>query len=66
VFREFLLSAPQLFLDIGEKMGAMSHITSFWNYRFPSLAPKSAEAEELIIIFQDFTKGLTTEVQLAA
>lgn len=65
-FREFLLEAPKLFLDIGDKMGSMSHITSFWNYRFPAGAPKSAEAEELIAIFQDFAKGLTAEVALAA
>ena len=66
LFREFLLGAPKLFLDIGDKMGAMSHITSFWNYRFPAGAPKSADAEELITIFQDFTKGLTAETRLAA
>jgi hypothetical protein len=66
LFREFLLGAPKLFLDIGDKMGAMSHITSFWNYRFPVGAPKSAEAEELITIFQDFTKGLASEAALAA
>ena len=28
-FREFLLSAPALFLEIGERMGTISHITSF-------------------------------------
>jgi hypothetical protein len=66
VFREFLLSAPKLFLDIGDRMGALSHITSFWNYRFPAGAPKGAEAEELIAIFQDFTKGLASEISLAA
>jgi hypothetical protein len=66
MFRVFLLSAPKLFLDIGDKMGAMSHITSFWNYRFPVGAPKGAEVVELIAIFQDFTKGLTAETRLAA
>jgi hypothetical protein len=65
LFREFLLSAPKLFLDIGDKMGSMSHITSFWNYRFPMGAPKGAEAEELVAIFQDFAKGLTAEVAVA-
>ena len=43
LFREFLLGAPKLFLDIGEKMGAMSHITSFWQYRFPAGAPEGVE-----------------------
>jgi hypothetical protein len=67
LFREFLLGAPKLFLDIGDKMGGMSHITSFWNYRFPAGAPKTAEVDELIAIFQDFTKGLTAaDTELAA
>lgn len=62
-FREFLLSAPSLFLEIGEKMGAISHITSFWKYRFPKGAPQSVEADELVAIFQDFAKGFTAETK---
>jgi hypothetical protein len=65
-FREFLLSAPSLFLEIGEKMGAMSHVTSFWQYRFPPGSPKIADAEELTIIFQDFTRSFGLESSLAA
>ena len=34
-FRDFLLSAPYMFLELGEKLGAISHIVSFWRYRFP-------------------------------
>lgn len=60
-FRDFLLSAPSLFLELGDKMGAISHIASFWHYRFPrdstSLHPAMADAEELIAIFQDFASG---------
>jgi hypothetical protein len=66
LFREFLLSAPKLFLDIGDKMGAISHITSFWNYRFPQGAPRAAHADELVAIFQDFTKGLAADMDMAA
>ncbi|HET7084604.1 MAG TPA: hypothetical protein VFI23_07535 [Rhizomicrobium sp.] len=66
LFREFLLGAPELFLDIGDKMGAISHITSFWNYRFPQGAPRAAHSEELVTIFQDFTKGLMMDMELAA
>jgi hypothetical protein len=65
-FREFLMSAPKLFLDIGDKMGAISHITSFWNYRFPAGAPRTADAAELITIFQDFGRGLAAEIKMAA
>jgi hypothetical protein len=66
LFREFLLGAPKLFLDIGERMGAISHITSFWNYRFPAGAPRSAYADELIAIFQDFSRGMAAEFAEAA
>jgi hypothetical protein len=55
-FRDFLLSAPYMFLELGEKLGAISHIVSFWRYRF---APGSAQidSEELAAIFQDFASG---------
>lgn len=66
LFREFLLSAPSLFLEIGEKMGAMQHITSFWKYRFPAGATKNVDAEELVSIFRDFTKGVASEIPAAA
>lgn len=64
-FRQFLLGAPAMFLELGEKMGAMSHITSFWNYRFPAGMPRSADAEELCAILLDFSQSLGQE-QLAA
>jgi hypothetical protein len=57
-FRDFLLSAPPMFLEMGEKMGAISHITSFWHYRFPAGAPKAADAEELMTIFRDFANSV--------
>ncbi|HVV27312.1 MAG TPA: hypothetical protein VHC40_05040 [Rhizomicrobium sp.] len=55
-FRDFLLSAPCMFLDLGEKLGAISHIVSFWRYRFPD-AGRHIDAEELAAIFQDFCSG---------
>ncbi len=64
-FREFLLSAPELFLEIGDKMGAITHLTSFWQYRFPAGSPKCAEPEELTTIFEDFIKGFGTEAMAA-
>ncbi len=66
MFRDFLLSAPALFLEIGEKMGAMSHVTSFWQYRFPAGSPKSADADELSAIFGDFIRSFGHEARAAA
>ena len=56
-FRDFLLSAPYMFLELGEKLGAISHIVSFWRYRFPQGRSIPADAEELAAIFQDFASG---------
>ncbi len=56
-FRDFLLSAPYMFLELGEKLGAISHIVSFWRYRFPAGGHASIDAEELAAIFQDFSCG---------
>jgi len=57
-FRDFLLSAPYMFLELGEKLGAISHIVSFWRYRFPQGGRIHIDAEELSAILQDFASGL--------
>jgi hypothetical protein len=62
-FRAFLLSASPMFLDLGEKLGAISHIASFWRHRFPKDQPVVIDAEELGIIFQDFTSGFAERVR---
>ncbi len=62
-FREFLLSAPYMFLELGEKLGAISHIVSFWRYRFPKTKAALVDAEELSTIFQDFTSGFAERTQ---
>jgi hypothetical protein len=65
-FREFLLAGPALFPEIGEKMGALSLVTSFWKYRFPEGAPRTVDCEELTAIFQDFSRGFMIDNSLAA
>ncbi len=65
-FRAFLLSASPMFLDLGEKLGAISHIASFWRHRFPNGQPVLIDAEELSIIFLDFTSGFAERVRAQA
>lgn len=65
-FRAFLLSASPMFLDLGEKLGAISHIASFWRHRFPKGQPVLVDAEELGIIFQDFTNGFAERIRAQA
>ena len=58
-FRDFLLRAPDMFLSLGEKVGVISHIASFWRYRFPEGRTPTADVDEVIDIFQDFEGGLS-------
>jgi hypothetical protein len=62
-FRDFLLGAPHKFLELGEKLGAISHIVSFWRYRFPPDGPANIDAEELAAIFQDFSSGFGEKIK---
>ena len=57
-FRGFLLDAPRMFLSLGEKVGAASHIASFWRYRFPIGRPPVCPVDEAVDIFQDFEASL--------
>ena len=57
-FREFLLSAPSLFLELGERLGAVSHIVSFWKFRFQQEGAQPATAPELVDILADFEESL--------
>lgn len=58
-FRDFLLSAPDMFTDLGERLGAVNHIVSFWNFRFPQGRLPVVTAEELMDIFSDFESSLS-------
>jgi hypothetical protein len=56
-FRDFLLEAPALFARLGDQLGAVQHIVSFWRFRFGPKAPPVG-VDELIDIFMDFETGL--------
>ncbi|MEO8301176.1 MAG: hypothetical protein ABI608_05245 [Rhizomicrobium sp.] len=62
-FRDFLLSAPYMFLELGEKLGAISHIVSFWRYRFGPNASPHIDSDELAAIFQDFSSGFGERIK---
>lgn len=53
-FRNFLLKAPALFIPIGEAVGVIRHIDSFWRFRFPGGATPMMEADEAIEVLHDF------------
>jgi hypothetical protein len=57
-FREFILTAPGLFAQLGDVLGALQHIVSFWSYRFPSNKPALIAPVELMDLFLDFEGSL--------
>lgn len=56
-FRDFLLDAPSMFAKLGDQLGAVQHIVSYWRFRFGAGAPP-VNVEELMDIFMDFETGL--------
>jgi hypothetical protein len=67
-FREFLMNAPHFFLELGETLGVLSHVVSYWKFRFKKGAPAQVNALELNDILMDFDLGLsgTTSTPQAA
>ena len=57
-FRDFLRDAPILFARLGERLGAIQHIVSFWRYRMTGDSP-SPGAEELLDLLADFETSLS-------
>lgn len=57
-FRTFLLKAPSMFIPIGEAVGVVRHIDSFWRFRFPDAASPVMEADEAIEVLHDFETTL--------
>jgi hypothetical protein len=58
VFKDFLLGAPELFNTLGERLGAVEHLLSFWRFRVPEGKRSQLQANELIDIFGDFETSL--------
>jgi len=60
-FRDFLLQAPSLFNELGERLGGIEHIISFWRYRFSGGNPGFITADDLVDMFMDFENSLSAE-----
>lgn len=60
-FRDFLLASPEMFMALGEGAGTLSHVATFWRYRFPLGKPLMAPMGEILELLQDFESGLGAE-----
>ena len=48
-----------MFLSLGERVGVISHISSYWRYRFSKDDSLTVDVDEAIDIFADFEAGLS-------
>jgi hypothetical protein len=60
-FRDFLLKAPAMFNELGERLGGIEHIVSFWRFRFPAGSRPTISPAELTNVFMDFESSLGAE-----
>lgn len=65
-FRDFLLTAPSMFTELGECLGGIQHIISFWRYRFPPGKARMISPTELMDVFLDFEDSLMTSSSAAS
>lgn len=57
VFRQFLLSGAQAYTALGDKIGRLEQMTSYWAWRFPPPGPMSAPTEMLLDAFRDLLQA---------
>jgi hypothetical protein len=61
-FRRFLLEAPSLFIELGNTMGMISHIVSYWRYQFRPNQSEVTNVEEFLDLLKEFDLGLSPRV----
>lgn len=57
-FRTFLVTAPSRFVPIGEAVGVVRHIHSFWGFRFPGEGATIMDADEAFEVLHEFQTTL--------
>ena len=58
-FRDFLRDAPRMFIDLGERLGTLTHLQTYWQYRFGNGSSVELGAQEAITLLREFIAGLT-------
>jgi len=65
-FRAFLLRAPGLFIPIGQAIGVLNHIESFWAYRVSQALAETWDETDLLELCSEFSVALQGVHILAA
>jgi hypothetical protein len=60
-FRDFLLNAPATFVRLGEVIGSLQHINSFWAFRMGALNRVRTTEADFVDMLIDFLSGLAFE-----
>lgn len=55
--KNFLLSAPSLFLQIGEDLASVQHVASYWKYWMQGRS-KPMKADDALVLLPDFAASL--------
>ena len=53
-----ILKSPEMFLQLGDGCGLVSHIATYWRYQFPRGRPLAANVLQLMDTLQDFEASL--------
>jgi hypothetical protein len=65
-FRDFLLSAPTLFAAIGERLGSIQHIVSFWRFHVTGRRATRISSVDLADVLSEFEESLGHASERAA
>jgi hypothetical protein len=57
-FRQFLLRAPQMFLDLGEAVGLLEHSVDYWGYRSKAIEPRRFSGDDYLMLISELKEGL--------
>lgn len=57
-FRQFLLRAPQMFLDLGESVGLLEHSVDYWGYRSKAIEPRRFTGDDYLMLISELKEGL--------
>jgi len=64
-FKKFLKDAPYMFIEIGDKLGILTHMSSFWKYQFPEGTPPVMIYPEAVDLFREFESGFARDLTKA-
>lgn len=57
-FREFLMRAPRLFIEMGDLVSMLEHTTGFWAFRSKQISPQRFMGEDYLELLGDLRDGL--------